>query len=483
MGKDEFLEQVKHCVTLFFSSIPQQHAIKHISHLDADGLSSAAIVVEMLACKDLVFTTSIVPSLDEKTLAQHVSDAYTHYIFSDLGSGQLSALVKLLAGKRVLILDHHDIEDGVVLPEGFFHVNPRPFGVDGNEEISGAGVCYVAACAADARLRNLAPLALLGATGDIQTKTDSFVGMNAEFFEYARAKGLLKDNQTLKYFGVSTKPLISLLEYSEDIIIPGVTGVKGASVRFLSEAGIHHELGGKEVKLADLTSVEMLRLVQAIARARKSLPHPEDIFCTEYVLLSEPQGKPTRNLKEFSTLLNACGRMKKFGVGIGVCLGDPAFRELAYVVQDAYKQKISESIRWYKSNSFEKGERYMIINGETVIGSTIIGTLASIVARQPDVPKGTHIIALARSEDAMTKVSIRLAGDVGEGINLNEVARQLCSDFGQAGGHSMAAGAVIPTAHESEFLENVRKMFSSQMAAVTAEGISSGVDAVDPDIL
>ena len=49
---------------------------------------------------------------------------------------------------------------------------PHLFGIDGGKEISGAGVVFRFACAVDKSMEDFAHIAIIGAHGDMQEKTD-----------------------------------------------------------------------------------------------------------------------------------------------------------------------------------------------------------------------------------------------------------------------------------------------------------------------
>ena len=51
-------------------------------------------------------------------------------------------------------------------------VNPHLYGIDGATEVSGSGVAYFAAKAVNAENMDLAPIALVGALGDMQDKNE-----------------------------------------------------------------------------------------------------------------------------------------------------------------------------------------------------------------------------------------------------------------------------------------------------------------------
>ncbi|MBI3037215.1 DHH family phosphoesterase [Candidatus Woesearchaeota archaeon] len=468
-----------------FSKADRSETIRLISHLDADGLSSAAVVIKTLLRENRKYCLSVVPQLTEDLAVQLAAEGYNHYIFTDLGTGQFSILKKHLAaaGKSVFVLDHHHMQ-GEYQAENIMHVNPHLAGIESSREISGAGVAYLFSKALNGKNTDLAHLALIGAIGDMQEDC-GFSGFNREILQDAKAAGTLKVITGLRLFGVQTKPLHKILEYSSEFPIPGITGSESAAIQFLQQLGINPKsnnggssnkgtvaplstLGnnGGWRKLTDLSDEDLVRLATGVVLQRINLESPEAIIGPVYILKQEFDGSPLRDAKEFATLLNACGRLGKASVGIGACLGNTKLKEEALRVLDDYKHQISNSLTWYektlkmnstsekKSIMLEKG--FVIINAEDNIMPTMIGTLASIVAKSSYLSPGTFVLSLARAEDNFTKISLRLAGEklVKGEFNLMEILTAIAEKVGgQAGGHHEAAGAIIRTEKEDEFIE------------------------------
>src|SRR3989344_1618622 len=113
--------------------------IKVISHLDADGLTSAAIISKTLKRNDNEFSLSIVRQLDEDKIRELSLEDYNYFLFVDLGSGFLSLISKHLNDRKIFILDHHVPEN---FENNFYHVNPHLIGMD-SWSISGAGLAYL----------------------------------------------------------------------------------------------------------------------------------------------------------------------------------------------------------------------------------------------------------------------------------------------------------------------------------------------------
>lgn len=473
-----FRQMVKEAAEAF-SRTDKSETIRLISHLDADGLSSAAIVTKTFLRENRRYCLSIIPQLTEEIAVQLAAESYSCYVFTDLGTGQFDLLRKHLAanGKQVFILDHHHIQ-GESAAENMAHVNPHLAGIESSREISGAGVSYLFSKALSERNKDLAHIALIGAIGDMQ-EDNGFSGLNKEILADAKAAGTLKAITGLRLFGVQTKPLHKVLEYSSEFLIPGITGSESAAIQFLQQLGINPKNGSGWKKLTDLNDEELVRLATGVVLQRISEPQPDAIIGPVYILKQEVDGSPLRDAREFATLLNACGRLEKASAGIGACLGDKKCKEEALKILGDYKQQIAGSLAWYEKTLKQNGilrnssqkksimleNGFVIINAEDNILPTMIGTLASIVAKSSNFPIGTFILSLARAPDNFTKVSFRLAGEkmVKGEFNLMEILTAIAATVGgQAGGHHEAAGAIIKTEKEEEFIEAARRHLAAR---------------------
>ena len=68
------------------------------------------------------------------------------------------------------------------------------------------------------------------------------------------------------------------------------------------------------------------------------------------ILKDEPEDSPFAWLKEFSTILNSCGRLEKASIGVGVCLNNESSKKKALQTRDQYKRQIVSAMRWYEEN-------------------------------------------------------------------------------------------------------------------------------------
>ena len=459
----QFKEHISHCLERF-KEIDKRETIRLVSHLDADGISSCSLMVKALNTDNRKYSLSIVPSLSEEVISELAREPYQYFVFTDLGSGALSLLNKYLADRQIFVLDHHEIEDCKVNSH-ITHVNPHLFGIDGGKEISGAGVAFMFIRSLSKTLDDFAHIALIGATGDIQEDGNGFLTLNKEILDIAVKRDKVKVLRGLRIFGAQTRSLHKVLEYCTDPFIPGVSGSESGTIQFLQEIGVDARNGKDWRKIVHLDAEELKKLVSGIILRRMGEDRPEDVLGNVYILNDEEKESPFRDIKEFSTLLNACGRMDNASLGIGACLGDKKTKEKALRNLLSYKRLIMNSMRWYESHedsdNVKKGDGYVIINAEDQVKSTVIGTMASILSKSNDLKKGTLILSLADALDGNYKVSLRVCGNVS--VDLRNLASLMAASVdGEAGGHEYAAGAVISDEKVSEFLSEAEKILSKQ---------------------
>jgi RecJ-like exonuclease len=438
-----------------FKCIDRKTTIRIVSHLDADGISAISVVIKALHLDGRNYVASIVPQLDRAELEKIAKEPYNIFIFTDLGSGNLSDIEELFKERTVFILDHHKPKKETTLPN-VIHVNPHLFGIDGSGEISGSGVAYLFCRALDEKNKGAAATAVIGIIGDMQEKKGLSL-LNEEIIRDAVETGKMKVQKGIRFFGYQTRSLHKLLEYCTDPLIPGVSGDEKGSIDFLRKIGIYNEESGFRT-LSQLDQNSTLKLAHEISVKLGDTTNVEDMLWNNYIFTEEKEDA-MKEAREFSTLLNACGRMGKPSLGIGACLGDNAMKKKAVMCMNDYKKEIMKAMDFFKTNRGTKnvveGEGYIIINAQDKVLPTVIGTMASMISKSGNVKSGTHILSLAHVLNNKTKVSLRIAGKLNPEIDLRETLKEAIGKLkeGEYGGHTNAAGAVIPTEREEDFLE------------------------------
>jgi single-stranded-DNA-specific exonuclease len=464
-GEDAFVSSFKPAVELFRRHVEQGGRIRIVTHNDADGLASGGILSVVAHRVGAAFRTSSEKKLDEKLVRSLAEESPSLIIFSDFGSGYTDLLAENLS-MDVIILDHH-------LPAGrgagnIVHVNPMLHGIDGARMIAASGICYLFAREVDDGNRDLSCLGLVGALGDQQDKGErkALTGLNKLIEEDAERDGYLEKHVGLIFYGYETRPLAKAVAYTTTPYIPGLSGDEGACVAFLREVGIPASEGDRLRSLADLTDEEKRTLFSALSSHMVSMGCDagavHQLLGTIYTFRLEEPSTCLRSGREYGSLLNACGRMDRPGVGLSVCLGDrgEAMAE-AQETLDLYRRKIGSSLDLVREGEMveERDHIYLIRAGDR-IDDTVIGVVSGILLSQGILKNPKPIVSTAASEDDQLKVSARGTDELASrGLHMGLVMQRAAEAVGGGGGgHDVAAGAYVPIDKEEEFIAKVNSL-------------------------
>ncbi|MFC7176627.1 single-stranded-DNA-specific exonuclease RecJ [Halosegnis marinus] len=443
------------------------------SHIDADGLTSAAVADTALERAGIAHEQVFFKQLDAEAIASLAATDYDTVLFTDFGSGQLDDIaVHEERGDFVpVIADHHrPAEDA----DTEFHLNPLLFGINGARELSGAGAAYVLARAlegAGTDNRDLAATAVVGAVGDMQDSDGELTGANAALVAEGVESGALAEAKDLAVYGKQTRPLPKLLEYATDTYVPGISNSYSGAVDFLD--GLDVDCRGDETewkRWVDLTDGERQAVASALVRhaVKRGVPADkiERLVGTTYTLAHEPEGTELRDASEFSTLLNATARYDRADVGLAVCLGDrTGALETARKLLRTHRRNLSEGLNWVKREGVTDAGNVQWFDAGDEIRETIVGIVAGMSMGTSGVDRSKPVIAFAEESAEETKVSSRGTGAlVRKGLDLSAVMGEASAAVGGGGGgHDVAAGATIPAGTEAEFVEHANRIVGEQL--------------------
>jgi RecJ-like exonuclease len=440
------------------------------SHIDADGLTSAAIAASALERADVPFDVVFAKQLDEAEIAKIAATDHETALFTDFGSGQLDVITEYEAAGAFtpVVVDHHQPADA----ETTFHLNPLLFGIDGASELSGAGASYVLARAleGDGDNRDLAGLAVVGAVGDMQGGPGGLHGANAGIVADGVAAGVLDELKDLTFYGKQTRPLPKLLEYASDVRIPGISNDEAGAISFLSDLDVDCREDGEWRRWVDLTAGERQTVASGLLRRAVASGVPadrvNDIVGTTYTLLNEAEGTELRDVSEFSTLLNATARYERADVGLAVCLGDRGDAlERARTLLRNHRRNLSEGLQLVKSRGVTVEDNLQWFDAGTKIRETIVGIVAGMAYGAEGVERDRPIVAFASKGDDEVKVSARGTHVlVRKGLDLSVVMREASRAVGgDGGGHDVAAGATIPAGERDAFVDEANRIVGEQV--------------------
>ena len=458
------------------------------THIDCDGLASGGILARALARAGASFTVSAVKEFGPETVKSLGSGPGRFHIIADLGAGMAGELDDRL-GADWVVLDHHQIPDEEKDNERV--VNAWRFGIDGGSEVCGGGMSYLAAEAVDPRNADLAAVAVVAALGDRQDQGErrSMKGRNEAIQDSAVSQGLLEVDMDLLLVGRQTRPLPDALAATSRPFIGGLTWNRGACTALLTSAGIPLKDGGRWRVAAELSDEEKRMLVEAVARYAAGTaaaagggggggpgkdgggPGKEaaeggganaaadEIVGKTYTLSAEDERGLLRDAREFSTLLNSCGRIGRAGVGVCICMGDrgAALREGEAALAD-YRGRIRRQMDRIASERgrTQRSGRVVTVNAAGVVPESMAGTIASLIAGSPRNAGAIVVLTADGDNDGTAKVSARAAPEGPGPVNLGVLMSEAGEAFGgRGGGHAGAAGARIARDKLDGFLDRI----------------------------
>jgi len=425
--------------------IEKDEIIRIISHNDADGISAAAVIANALKEENVQFHTTIVPRLKEDVINQLRHEKHDLFIFSDMGSSFIKELNTFKSD--VIVADHHQV-DGVEAESNLVHVNPHLFGIDGSRELSGAGSAYLSV--RDLDKKHLAYFALVGAFGDMQGQ-DGFQGVNKLILDDALESNL-EINEDLKIVSKSTEPLFKSLAYTFSPPLPKISGDFEGSTEFLEKIGLSYG-----IKFSDLADEEKDVLSAELIKINP------DIFGECYLI---PKEIPLlRDLEEYAYILDACGKNKKFGLGLSIALGERDQAVTTAVdLQRKYRDQIVKGLEWIKREGAVQLKSSQYLYSEDKVLKSVMGTIAGISLSIELIDDSKPVIGLSRLHKDI-KISGRTTREMVEkGVNLGKALHDSSNNFGgQGGGHDIAAGAMIPYDSKDNFLHLFDEMIEYQL--------------------
>lgn len=413
--------------------------VRVISHNDADGITSAAIICQALHRNNTQFHATIVSRLDESVVDMVNSTASEDdlVVFCDMGCGQSDLIEKV--SFDVVIIDHHQpVGDSPAKAA----INPHLVGIDGAIHLSASGTTYMVARQMDKGNIDLAGLAIAGAVGDKQL----FESANRFILDEALENKVISIRKGLK---VGSGDIADILEYTSEPYLD-ITGDRKKIDEFLDILNIHGEIGTmSEGDLKKLTSAVALKLT------KKASPEAVDAAIGDIYVLDREIVPNSYDLVE---MINACGKLDKGGLTLSLCMKDTSVIDEVRTLSGDYRRSTVADIK-KAEGMLQQGQNMWYLNAKNMEST---GIIASTVVRyiHPDHP----FVAINEVED-IVKVSARgTRALIADGLDLSYALREGAKAVGgSGGGHNIASGAAIPKGKSEEFISIVDDIIGEQL--------------------
>ena len=320
-------------------------SISVTTHIDCDGLTSGSIITKALIREGAKCTVRTSKDFSKNVVDSFKTDSRDFHIITDLGGGFANSLDEAL-GENWIVLDHHQIPEEEI--ENQKVINAWKYGMDGGVEICAGGMSFLAAMALDEKNSDLSSIAVVSALGDRQDQGEkkSFKGKNFDIVNIAKEQGLVDIDLDLLLVGRETRPIPDALAFTSQPFIEGLTWNRDACLSIMNSSGIKLKEDGRWRVPAELDEEEKRSVIESITKFTSGKNATEimtELIGYTYTFPREDRRNFLRDGREFSTMLNSCGRINHSGVGMAICMGDrdKILREGETILTD-YRKMIRE---------------------------------------------------------------------------------------------------------------------------------------------
>lgn len=414
---------------------------------DGDGLSAGGLLCGALARVGIPFQAASVRgrNVELRSTAERLGGDLL--VVCDLGSD----LADVFGGRKspIVVLDHHP--PGKVPPDTTL-VNPHLAGIDGTFAACSATVAYSVARAMDENAIFRFGTCLAGIIADRQHR-GGLQGLNHRYLQEAERRGIVRVRRGI---ALPPGPVGSALADAVEPFWRGLTGHPDPAGRLVRDLGLDPAtpVGSlREDETSALASVLVLRLLGSGVLPEAA----REAVCERFWL--EQDGMDAADL---SSRIDACGRSGALSRGLAAAMGDPAARNEAAGIAQAWRVRVRQALEAVEDRGAEvRGSVHVLRVAEPPLAGEVAG-IATNYLLAPERP----VIALAPAAMGI-KVSARATRRlVGRGLDLGRALGDAARAVkGRGGGHPIASGATIPAGTEDLFLELVEAAVARSLAA------------------
>jgi len=433
--------------------------LRIISHHDSDGIAAAAIAVFVARRLGLRYEILIRNQL----LPEDFSDPSYIYWFNDLGS----ARIRDMKGISGIITDHHSpvVNESHYVENGnnIYQFNPHLEGFDGSISQSGSTTTFLFSLNVLPEVSAISHVPVIGSLGDLHDKKFCrLVDSDREVMLLAERMGLVEIKEDIRYFGRSSKSVAYMLRFGNDPKINELYDNPQRVAAFLEEHGLDSE-EIRKIRWIDLTEEKKSEIINSLkGMLEREGGESSRLVGEVYELRSEPKDSLIKDLRDFSSFINATSRKGKPEIGIKLCLFERG--EVMTEAMKLYTDHLDSLRKASKVLEEVEGKRVgnvLFYDFGDSLENNITGTVATRIITHKKVYPSSIVIVMANLGQSK-KISARISPDLADRIDLSELFKHAASAVGgSGGGHRNAAGAIVPMGRELEFIRRINELTGS----------------------
>jgi single-stranded DNA-specific DHH superfamily exonuclease len=427
-------------------ALPADARVRIVAHLDADGISSAAIVLKALLRERRQFHVTYTAEHGPAYFEGLDHEPYEANVFVDIGATALPSIARL-SGLQI-VLDHHAPLGISVEAHNLCVVNPHMVGDDGVKDACGATTTFAFALALSEANWDLAAHALVGAFGDRQER-GGFTGWNAYVLTQAMERGFV---ELRTHLAIGYGPLLDALRFARP---PWDRAAIKDPAQFLQD----HSLA-PEATVLELPRPEAETLASALIARLLAGGMPGHMVKDLFVEVPHSKAHEDAAIPRLVNLASAAAREGDPGLGLATLLGDPNARRDLEALEARYHQTIRGFLRELQTNGAQTLRGLQVFQVPQVAYAGEVSGLAMEYV----LPRTHATLAFAPLGDQIRCSARGTAELVTKGLDLGVALRQAATGVGGiGGGHSIASGATVARERFDEFLARADDIIARQL--------------------
>jgi RecJ-like exonuclease len=427
----KFIEKISELSDILLEWINSGEIICLISHYEADGICATAIISKLIYNMNGKFHARFVNHIDMEWISDFLEEfdkKENYFVFLDIGAETLHYINRFFNSERVMVIDHN-LQRSKKSRHNLNFLNLQNLEIDGNRDISSAGMAYFIVkeinnkkieMASLGLIEELAPLGVIGALGDNLTtgKKNILTGVNKIIVEDCKKMNLLKDEEDLRFFGQYTSIKESLSQTIDPYIID-ITNNEIKTNELLMKLDIPSNIPIKQLNDKKKTELneELIEKIQ----------NPQELVGINYILLKESKTGPLYDAREFSILLNACGRFGSSSVGLAVCMNDRGMHlKEAIKLYGEYLKKIQFYMDWISTpDNYLETNLIQCIMGNNMINERFIKPVSYIAYKTHKLnPEKIIMGYVDKKDNRIITVFIESEDFIKKEVNIWEALKQ-----------------------------------------------------------
>lgn len=427
-------------------ALPADARIRIVAHLDADGISGAAIVLKALLRERRPFHVTYANEHDAAFFRDLDHEPYDANVFVDVGGSALPTIVRL-QGLQI-VLDHRAPLEISAETANLCVIHPRQVGDDAAKDACGATIAFAFALALTEANWDLAPHALVGAYADRQQE-GGLTGWNAYVLTQALERNLIEQR---KHVSLGPGPLLDELRRPRP---PWDRAGIPDPRAFLEDHGIAPEATAFELPAGEAETLASALIARLLVNGL-----PAHTVRDLFVQVPHSKVHDGLAIPRLVSLASAAAREGDPGLGLATLVGDPGARRELEAIEARYHQTVRRLLDGLEASGVRTLRGLQVF---PVPQPAYVGEVCGL-AMQHVLP-GSHAALAFTQVGERVRCSARgLAEQATKGLDLGIALRQAASGVGgDGGGHAVAAGATLPRDRFEEFLAMADDIVSRQM--------------------